>query len=716
MTEILSIIKDFKKGCACGRKHETAVRDVIIESGAVNRVGEILAKNGFSKNILLVADKNTLKASEGIAESLKDFSVIYKLYDTLRLATMEEVEAVESLLKDKDISVLSVGTGSLNDICRLAAARQNKLLCIFGTAPSMDGFASYCSPIVKNGFKYTYPAKSPEVIIGDTKILASAPAALKSAGFGDMVAKYVGLVDWQISALLTGEYYCEKIATLTRSAVDELMEMADKVTIEDENTAGKIFEALLKTGIGMSFSQNSRPASGSEHIISHLLECVELRDGILPNFHGDDIGVATLKMLEHYNKQAELKEIETQDESLDWDDIFAFYGNMKEDVVACNFPDNIIDEVDKDTLRQKWGEIVDIIKSVPSLETCREAMRKAGCKLTVSDIGKDENLFAKCIEYSPYMRKRLTLLRLKNMIKQEKMPKYADFGREEMYYKKEYMRKLFPLIRMQEEAYATLEAHFEEIEPKEAETLAKFWADTTVKRPEKLDSITEIEHRENGDLLCVLIYMAASGYVHEEYRKRGIPDEIFYNTFSCLAEKMETNMKFKGTWGYPSVTWPALHTGMQIFRIGRLSYEMKVAEEDVVVNENLVIKKGQKHLYLHIPDNDKLCGCEESIEEARAFFSQFYPEYKDAVMYTRTWLLDPRLSDLLPPESNIMQFQKLFNILDRVDNVPEVMRRIFGEYKENLDEYVPSGGFAGSVIRYLKEGKMLGSGMATTKL
>ena len=418
MSEILNIIEEFKKDCSCGRKHDTAVKDVVIESGAVNRVGEILKKNGFSENVLLVADKNTLKASDGIDKSLNEFNVEYKIYDNLRLATMEEVEVIESLIKDRDMSVLSVGTGSINDISRLAAARQNKLLCIFGTAPSMDGFASYSSPIVSNGFKYSYPAKSPEVIIGDTKILANAPCELKSAGFGDMVAKYVGLVDWQISALLTGEYYCEKIAHLTRAAVDELMEMADKVTLNDEYTAGKIFEALLKTGIGMSFAQNSRPASGSEHIISHLLECVELRDGILPNYHGDDIGVATLKMLEYYNKLAEFDEIETQDEIVNWDDVFEFYGNMKDDIVSCNFPDNIIDGVDKNVLRQSWGKIVEIIKSVPSLEECRNAMMKAGCKMNVKEIGKDEKLFEKCIEYSPYMRKRLTLLRLKNMIKQ----------------------------------------------------------------------------------------------------------------------------------------------------------------------------------------------------------------------------------------------------------------------------------------------------------
>lgn len=417
MSDILNIIHEFQKDCPCGHKHSTTVEDVVIESGAVFRVGEILQKNNFSNHILLVADQNTLKAADGIQKSLDGMEVTYQIYDDFRLADMEHVQEIESMIAGTDISVLSVGTGSLNDICRLAAARQQKKLCLFATAPSMDGFASYSAPIVANGFKASYPAKSPEVIIGDTKILADAPVNLKSSGFGDMIAKYIGLVDWQISALLTGEYYCEKISALTRSAVDELVALSDRVTVRDEYTAGKIFEALLKTGIGMSFARNSRPASGSEHIISHLLECKELQQGKLPNLHGEDVGVCTLEMLKYYRHLAEHDSIQTDSESVDWEDVFAFYGSMAEDVKKLNFPDNVIDGVDKDALREHWSEIRAIIRSIPDYETCRAAMEQAHCKLTVSDIGKDRALFDACVKYSPYMRHRLTLLRLKDMIK-----------------------------------------------------------------------------------------------------------------------------------------------------------------------------------------------------------------------------------------------------------------------------------------------------------
>ena len=224
------------------------------------------------------------------------------------------------------------------------------------------------------------------------------------------------LVDWEISTLLTGEYYCEKIASLTRSAVDELMEMADKVTVNDEYTAGKIFEALLKTGIGMSFAKNSRPASGSEHIVAHLMECVELREGKVPNFHGEDVGVCTLEMIKYYNELAEHKSIDTRRESVDWNDVYAFYGNMADDVRKLNEPENIIDDVDEKLLKERWADIVKIIHSIPSYDDCKAAMLKAGCKITLADIEKEEAFYNDCFKYSPYMRKRLTLLRMKDMI------------------------------------------------------------------------------------------------------------------------------------------------------------------------------------------------------------------------------------------------------------------------------------------------------------
>ena len=177
-----------------------------------------------------------------------------------------------------------------------------------------------------------------------------------------------------------------------------------------------IFASLLKTGIGMSFSRNSRPASGSEHIVAHLMECVELREGIIPNFHGEDVGVCTLEMLKYYNALADVPQIGAKRECVDWETVYAFYDNMADEVRALNEPDNVIDAVDPEKLRACWEEIAAIIHSVPGYEACRAAMEKAGCKTTVADIGKTQDFYDACFRYAPYMRRRLTLHRLCDMI------------------------------------------------------------------------------------------------------------------------------------------------------------------------------------------------------------------------------------------------------------------------------------------------------------
>ena len=408
------LINDYKN-CSCGVNHECDIKDIVIESGAVNKVGSILTKNNFPKNILLLADKNTIKASNGIKQSLKGFSITEYIYDDIRVAKMEDVLRVEKFLDSGIEGVLAVGTGSVHDPARLACANKNKPLCLFATAPSMDGFASYSAPIVNGNFKITYPAKCPEIIIADTKILAQSPTELKSAGFGDMVSKYIALIDWKVSALLTNESYCERVANLTRYAVDYVMSIADKVTSSDEESAKAVFEGLLLTGIAMSFTKTSRPGSGCEHIMAHYIECKELLENKIPDYHGEDVGVTTLLMLKFYKSLLKLDKISVHKEVNDWEKIKKVYGGLSEDMIKLNTPDTITDGIDIKKVEQSFDKIKEIIASVPSYEEVYEKMKIAGCKLTYQDINKEREFIKEAFIYHPYMRRRLSLRRIMNM-------------------------------------------------------------------------------------------------------------------------------------------------------------------------------------------------------------------------------------------------------------------------------------------------------------
>ena len=414
MLNFRALIDSFRD-CGCGMDHRCGIHDIRIGSGLVTQVGEILRENGFPRRLLLIGDRDTLAAAAGIEESLTGFEVTRHCYDTLRVATMDDVRLVEDYL-DRVDAVVAVGTGSIHDPSRLACARRNKPLCLFATAPSMDGFASYNAPIVDGGFKTTHAAKCPEVIIADTKILAAAPKALKSAGFGDMISKYIALIDWQVSHLVTGEAYCPRVAELTRTAVDRLMTMADRVTLEDEETAAAVLESLLMTGIAMSFTRTSRPGSGTEHILAHYWECIELLEGKIPNFHGEDVGVATLLTLREYEALASRETVTAHPEVNDWDAVYRAYGPLAGDVRKLNTPDTITDGIEPRVIEEKWPEIRAIVRSVPDYDACYRAMKAAGCKTTIAEIGKDPAFVAESLRYHPYMRRRLSLRRVARMV------------------------------------------------------------------------------------------------------------------------------------------------------------------------------------------------------------------------------------------------------------------------------------------------------------
>lgn len=410
---INSIVESLKN-CPCGKTHDVDVKAVEIGSGYLYKTGEILKANGFPTNILLVADKNTLKASDGIIDILeKDgFSVTLKLYENLRTADMEEVEEIEKLCKTVD-GVLSVGSGSLNDICRLATFRAKTHFAIFATAPSMDGFASDSAPITKGNFKMSYFCHQPEIIIADTKILAAAPTELKSSGFGDMIAKYIAIVDWKVSTLTTGEYYCENVLNVTREGLNRIVALADKITLDSEEAAGAVMEALVLTGVAMKFTKNSRPASGTEHVISHFWEIKKLEKGIISDFHGKKVGVATLIVNRIYHYLASHKDMKFKAENLDWDDIYRAYGpNFKEDVVKVNSP-TVTSETSPERLKEVWSDICRIVEEeLPSDEEMTKLMKVAGAVTTAEEIKVDPDLALAGVIYHPYMRYRMTLMRL----------------------------------------------------------------------------------------------------------------------------------------------------------------------------------------------------------------------------------------------------------------------------------------------------------------
>lgn len=408
------------ENCPCGRQHSFVTEVVEIESGLTERTGKILCDAGFPKKVLVVSDDNAIRAADGVLESLvaAGFDVKKLIYSNMMYAKIEQVREVEALCTDVD-GVIAVGTGSVNDICRVASFRTGKKFCIFATAPSMDGFASDTAPIIENNFKNSFFVEQPSVILADTKILAKAPLELKAAGFGDMVAKYIGIADWQIAHLLIDEYYCPAVADITMQGVKKIVDLADKVSGEDEEAAGSIMEGLILSGLGMKLAKSSRPASGAEHVVSHYLECYKLARGIWPEFHGKKVGVATVLVNRIYHNIADrVPDVDPIADPTDWEEVkAAFDESQVEELMKLNTP-TITDKVDPARLKKIWPEVRRIIKEVlPSDEALMKMMKMAGAATEPEEVNVTPELLEKALKYHAYMRYRVLLTRLLPMLR-----------------------------------------------------------------------------------------------------------------------------------------------------------------------------------------------------------------------------------------------------------------------------------------------------------
>lgn len=413
--DLQAILKSLEN-CPCGRHHSFDLKVYEADRGLVRKVGEILEKSNFPKKIYIVTDENAIRVSEGILDSLSGFDYKLKVYPDMRYAYLATSKEIMEDAKEFD-GILSIGTGSVNDVCRYAAAQTNKAFAIFATAPSMDGFASDTAPLIENNFKISYNCRQPSVVIADTDILAASPAELKAAGFGDILGKYVGIVDWKVANYTIGEYYCENIVAMVKKAVADVVAMADKITACDPDAAKAVMDSLILTGCAMQLARSSRPASGSEHVVSHFWEIHKLENGVWPDFHGKKVGIATLLVVRIYKSLLAYKTIEPHKEALDLEDVFRHYSPKNHsEIIGYNVP-NPTDEIDPAVLKARWSDILKSVdEDLPGADELYDMMIKAGCVTELADAHLSPEFALEALRYSPFMRRRITLLRILPML------------------------------------------------------------------------------------------------------------------------------------------------------------------------------------------------------------------------------------------------------------------------------------------------------------
>jgi len=304
------LLKDGGWDCGCGKHHSCGLKYLKVERGAVRYLPEALARFGLKKPFI-VCDHNTKKAAWAqVKEVLENAGIEYKFFEFAGEEIEPDEHSMGSLVMHFDPAcdvALAIGSGVINDCCKVLGHAVGIPSMVVGTAPSMDGYASNSSAMIRDRVKVSMYNACPVAIIADTDIIAQAPERMLWAGLGDMLAKYIAICEWRISNLITGEFYCENIAGLVRASLKVIVDNAPRLLERDPEIIGEVIKGLILSGVAMAFAEISRPASGLEHYFSHMWEMMALDRGTGYELHGIQVGVGTVLTLRIYDELRKMR-------------------------------------------------------------------------------------------------------------------------------------------------------------------------------------------------------------------------------------------------------------------------------------------------------------------------------------------------------------------------------------------------------------------------
>ena len=271
-----------------------------------------------------------------------------------------------------------------------------------------------------HGYKKTLPAVAPEIVAADTDIIKNAPVRLAKSGVGDILAKYTALADWRVAKLLIGEHFCQTICDIMDEAVETVASQTDGILAGDEGAFAALTYALVMSGIAMQMMGNSRPASGAEHHISHMIEMeAAALNAVSSALHGEKAGVGAVLAAGEYRRLAEIEDISGYLKPccpLAAEEIGTVYGPDLAQAIIRENREDCLAGVTPEQLAEKWPEIRAVMAQLPEEGEISAILSKVGAKRSLEDIGIPENKKELLLDWSPLVRNRLTLMRVRRMI------------------------------------------------------------------------------------------------------------------------------------------------------------------------------------------------------------------------------------------------------------------------------------------------------------
>jgi glycerol-1-phosphate dehydrogenase [NAD(P)+] len=415
-----SLIEDVVAGRwrdpATGRPVRVASRTIAIERSLDGREAELIAPLALGQRLAVVSDRRTYDAlGRRVARSLAAIAAVDTVVldvPCVDLATVDELRTRTTAAA----ALIAVGSGTLNDVCKLLAHQSGRPYVVFATAPSMNGYLTGTASLAHSGFKTSLPARPPAAALFDLEVLRRAPARLIRAGIGDALCRTTAQADWLLGHYLRDAPYSEVPYLLQIEDEPRLFSNAAAMVAGDPDAIAALTRLLVLAGLGMAITDSSAPASMGEHSISHYIDTMARpHPGSL---HGEQVGVATLTLsrLQNALLGAE-RPPEVRATQVDEAAMSGRYGAGLADRVITQFRKKALDEAGTARMNARLAEIWPTMSArmrevmLPT-ERLREALVAAGAPTTGVDLGLPSGFYRTAVRHAREIRDRCSILDL----------------------------------------------------------------------------------------------------------------------------------------------------------------------------------------------------------------------------------------------------------------------------------------------------------------
>ena len=429
MTEPLSNDDQIRQALREARE----TRALRVGAGLRNEAGRFFEEQFGRAPAMIVADRNTFAAAgEDVAESLRGQGIEFgepfvfsepKLYAEYRY--FEELPA--ALSQRGDAIPVAVGSGTINDLVKLAAHHAGRPYLAVATAASMDGYTAYGASITREGLKQTFDCPAPAAVLADLDVIAAAPAGLNASGYADLAAKITAGADWIVADALGIESIDETAWSMVQDHLREWLDDPVGIRAGDRESVRRLTTGLMMGGFAMQRTRTSRVASGAEHQFSHLWDMQHhTHEGRAPS-HGFKVGIGTLASVALYERllALPLDRLDIDAICAAWRDGAAVEAEARStfeapELTECALRETAAKHVDSMELRDEltrlrrvWPELRErLVGHLPSFRTLQQMLRNAGCPAEPEEIGIPRERLIASYRQASLIRRRFTVLDL----------------------------------------------------------------------------------------------------------------------------------------------------------------------------------------------------------------------------------------------------------------------------------------------------------------